>query len=39
MLTIDGLVRRAYEAHASDIHLVCGLAPRYRVDGTKEMSG
>ena len=33
MLTIDELVAKAKEDHASDIHLICSLPPKYRVDG------
>lgn len=33
-MTITELVQGAYEQRASDIHLVCGLNPRYRVDGS-----
>ncbi len=32
-MTIEELVKKAYEAKASDIHLVYGLPPRFRVDG------
>lgn len=34
MLTIEELVRLAYENRASDIHLVYSLPPRFRVDGS-----
>lgn len=38
-MTITEFVQRAYEDGASDIHLVSGLTPRYRVDGSiREMS-
>lgn len=33
-MTLTELVQKAYEEEASDIHLVCGLPPRFRVDGT-----
>ncbi len=33
-MTITELVQGAYREGASDIHLVCGLPPRYRVDGS-----
>ena len=37
--TITGYVRKAYEDKASDIHLVCNLTPRYRIDGSiREMA-
>ena len=40
MLTIEELVRRAYEQRASDIHLVYSLPPRFRVDGAlRDASG
>ena len=32
-MTIDQLVVKAREDHASDIHLICGLPPKYRKDG------
>lgn len=31
-MTIQEYVRTAYDADASDIHLICGLEPHYRVD-------
>ncbi len=34
MISLDELIQRAYEEKASDIHCVCGLPPRFRVDGT-----
>ncbi len=33
MLTIEQLVAKAKEDGASDIHLICGLPPKYRLDG------
>lgn len=33
MLSVEELVAKAKEDHASDIHLICGLPPKYRVDG------
>ena len=33
MLTIEQLVAKAKADGASDIHLICGLPPKYRVDG------
>ena len=33
MLTINELVAKAKADHASDIHLICGLPPKYRHDG------
>ena len=33
MISIEALVERAKQDRSSDIHLVCGLTPRYRVDG------
>lgn len=36
MLTIEQLVVKAREDGASDIHLVCGLPPKYRKDGQLE---
>ena len=39
-MTVDELVARAQRDGASDVHLVQGLAPRYRVDGEiREMGG
>lgn len=32
-LSVENLVAMAYQQRASDIHLVCGLPPRFRVDG------
>jgi len=31
--TLNELIKTAKEKNASDVHLVCGLPPRYRVDG------
>ena len=40
MFTIDELVARAKADGASDIHLICGLPPKYRLDGElRDMSG
>lgn len=36
MMTIDQLVAKARTDHASDIHLICGLPPKYRKDGQLE---
>ena len=33
MLSIEQLVAKAKQDGASDIHLICGLPPKYRVDG------
>ena len=33
MMTIDELVAKAKQDGASDIHLICGLPPKYRKDG------
>ncbi len=33
MFTIEQLVAKAKEDGASDIHLICGLPPKYRLDG------
>ena len=33
MLSVDELVTRARQDGASDIHLICGLPPKYRLDG------
>lgn len=39
-MTITQLIEKARADRASDVHLVCGLAPRYRVDGSiREMGG
>lgn len=39
-MTITQLIEKARADRASDVHLVCGLAPRYRVDGAiREMGG
>ena len=35
-MTIDELVARAKADGASDIHIICGLPPKYRVDGQLE---
>ena len=34
MMTIDELVSKAKTDGGSDIHLICGLPPKYRVDGS-----
>ncbi len=36
MFTIEGLVAQARQDGASDIHLICGLPPKYRKDGQIE---
>ena len=36
MFTIEQLVERAKAEGASDIHLICGLPPKYRVSGQLE---
>ncbi len=36
MMTVDELVAMARRDNASDIHLVCGIPPKYRVDGQLE---
>lgn len=36
MLTVDELVAQAKRDGASDIHLICGLPPKYRLDGQLE---
>ncbi|MBR6352911.1 MAG: type IV pili twitching motility protein PilT, partial [Oscillospiraceae bacterium] len=33
MISVDELVARAKRDGASDIHLICGLPPKYRLDG------
>ena len=39
-MTITQLIEKARADRASDVHLVCGLSPRYRVDGSiREMGG
>lgn len=39
-MTITQLIEKARVDRASDVHLVCGLGPRYRVDGSiREMGG
>lgn len=35
-MTIDELVTKAKQDGASDIHLICGLPPKYRLDGQME---
>ena len=35
-MTIEQLVLQAYKDRASDIHLICGLPPKYRKDGKLE---
>ena len=32
-MTVEELIAQAKRDRASDVHLVCGLTPRYRVDG------
>ena len=36
MLTIEQMVLKAREDGASDVHLICGLPPKYRKDGQLE---
>ena len=36
MLTVEELVKKAREDGASDIHIICGLPPKYRVSGRLE---
>ena len=36
MMTIEQMVAKAREDHASDIHLIYGLPPKYRKDGQLE---
>ncbi|MGN0169632.1 MAG: type IV pilus twitching motility protein PilT [Lachnospiraceae bacterium] len=36
MMTVDNLVGKAKQDGASDIHLICGLPPKYRLDGQLE---
>ena len=36
MLTVDEMVAKARADGASDIHLICGLPPKYRVSGSLE---
>ena len=36
MMTVDELVARARQDGGSDIHLICGLPPKYRVSGGLE---
>ena len=36
MFTVDELVAKAKSDGASDIHLICGLPPKYRLDGQLE---
>ena len=36
MLTIEEMVAKAKEDGASDIHLICGIRPKYRVSGNLE---
>ena len=33
MVDIDALVKKCKEDGASDLHLICGLPPKYRKDG------
>ena len=35
-MTIEQMVVKAREDHASDIHLICALPPKYRKDGQLE---
>ena len=36
MMTVDELVAMAHEAGASDVHIICNLPPKYRIDGQLE---
>ena len=36
MLTIEEMVAKAKEDGASDIHLICGIRPKYRLSGNLE---
>lgn len=36
MMTVEELVKKAHEDGASDIHVICGLPPKYRVSGKLE---
>ena len=36
MVTVEGLVAQAKQDGASDIHVICGLPPKYRKDGQLE---
>lgn len=36
MYNIEDLTEQARRSGASDIHLVCGLPPKYRLDGQLE---
>ena len=36
MLTVEELVKKAKDDGASDIHIICGLPPKYRVSGRLE---
>lgn len=38
-MNMENYIRRARELRASDLHLVCGLPPKYRVDGAITDSG
>ena len=39
-MTVKHYVEKAREAGASDVHLVRGLTPRYRIDGSiRELDG
>lgn len=39
-MEVNDLILKALQDGASDIHLVCGLSPRYRLDGSiREMNG
>ena len=33
MLSLNQLLEKAHGLHASDVHLVCGLPPKCRIDG------
>lgn len=35
-MDINNYIKKAYQDKASDVHIICGLTPRYRVDGRIE---
>ena len=35
-MTVDELVAKAKQDGASDVHIICGLPPKYRLDGQLE---
>ena len=36
MMTVEELVKKAHDDGASDIHIICGLPPKYRLSGRLE---